>query len=999
MNKKFSTLLVSMLLSGGLFSANAQVQKWPKDVADNGFYHVLKVHASDNTVPYSSSYSISLEEDVLVQETDFTAVTKSNAWTVSAVTVNGKTIGFEFTNANGSKLQFDANGDYTPKASDAVYSVFKFDNKVLKAVNGQGSFIAGKFVEQVGSGYKLSANGTSTLMYTLPIYEQSATELNAQLEDGFAITIGKTKGDANNNPAKLIWDGAYDELEGNVFTGKLTAEAQADGSVMLKNEASKYIVLTKDKWGNLSNSLQGIQLSGYKFTTMTSAQIAASNKILATTFRFTQPNAITAEPLEIKAIESSSNEYELMVAGVNGTYYLTTGDASDALNDDSQRVGAASFTNNWTSGNGTTENTYVKFGDDNYVDYAIFNDAIWNIAQTELNADGKTVETLVAGPSCDPSSAWVPAAQVALAYPEGQWLWNGETFVNRESGRDQFLRGLRKVEGKDNVFTKGRFVYTFTKVGEPGNTELGYLNAYSNDALLQKAFYIGTPVKATNDTVYLAKDEDGALYLSAEKDEAIAFRLERRTFWNDTHTETSQLVKHYTTYASSKTTTGYGKDALNLSQYYVTDASTGDWLSYDNTNKKFILSDTYGYFSLVFKNKDLNTYNIVQFLFTEDEYDNNGNYLNEKYEGSEFCSASKLYGAHNTAELKAADAAYEYVANDLFVLEEVAAGQHISDIEGETIKLYRDSDKNYMLYEKQDGFLGLENFLDPTFAGENASFYVDSAAGKGSWRQEYLLAVDVVDYEDGYMCPFNPLHNDQTWRDEHNNGKPCADAVKVKDFKTGRYLVNLVDSAKAQSEAGVKDAKNEFMFQNYLSSQPYYKLGFVAATHVEDSLIIASTNDTIIVSSNNFADAKVCDFAFHYVGENSFVIETAYDYKTWIDELTEENKYKATKGWIKYHNGLPVVTPVRTEAEVFTLEANDDATANEDVAVSEVKVIAGEGNVAIVGAAGKKVVVSNILGQVVANTVISSDNATIAAPAGVVIVAVEGEAAVKAIVK
>ena len=53
----------------------------------------------------------------------------------------------------------------------------------------------------------------------------------------------------------------------------------------------------------------------------------------------------------------------------------------------------------------------------------------------------------------------------------------------------------------------------------------------------------------------------------------------------------------------------------------------------------------------------------------------------------------------------------------------------------------------------------------------------------------------------------------------------------------------------------------------------------------------------------------------------------------------------------------------------------------------------------ITGAAGKKVVVSNILGQVVANTVVSSDNVTIAVPTGVVVVAVEGEAAVKAIVK
>ena len=88
-------------------------------------------------------------------------------------------------------------------------------------------------------------------------------------------------------------------------------------------------------------------------------------------------------------------------------------------------------------------------------------------------------------------------------------------------------------------------------------------------------------------------------------------------------------------------------------------------------------------------------------------------------------------------------------------------------------------------------------------------------------------------------------------------------------------------------------------------------------------------------------------------------------------------------------------------ALIFNIEkgsADDMATDNEEIATSEVTVIAGEGNT-IAGAAGKKVVVSNILGQVVANTVITSDNATIAAPAGVVVVAVEGEEAVKAIIK
>ncbi len=1005
MNKKFSTLLVSMLLAGGLFSANAQVKVWPKDVADKEFYHVLKVHDSKSDAPYSESYSISLD-GTLTAEKGFTAVTKANAWKVSAIKVNGGVIGFEFTNANGAKLQFDENGKYTAQASKAVYTVFKFDNAILKAVGKDGKIITDRCVTQVGDSYELVANGTSMVMYTLPTHMLSTGELNAQLEGGFAITIGKTKGD-NNEPNKLIWDGAYSDLEGNVFTGKLTAIQTADG-IMLKNEAGKYIVLTTDKWGNLSNSLQGKDKSGYKFTTMTSEQMSDSKKILAKTFKFTQPNAITGEPLEVVAGEG----YELMVAGVNGTYYLTTGDANDPVNVEdfvseiknsnlSQLVGAASFTNNW-NGSTTTENTYVKLGDDNNVNYAIFNDAVWNITQTEYDANGKVIETLVAGPSCDSKFAWVPAAQVALAYPEGQWLWNGDVFVNRESGRSQAINGLRKIEGKTLTFSNGNFTYTFTKVGEPStNYTDGYLSKYTNDDLLQKAFRIATPVKATGDTVYLAKDEDGALFLSDDKAEAVAFRLAKATFENDGNTKNSQVVRHYTRYASDKTQNGYANDVMNMSQYIVTEAATDEVLAYDSRAQKFILSDDEddAYESLTFKYKAENLFNIVQNLSTvDDNRGANGSYIGEEF--TAFCGASKLYGAHNTAELKQADAAYAFVANDLFILDEVGAEQHVSNIEGDTIKIFREADHNYFLFENK-GFLDLKNFLDPAY--KNAAIYADSAAGKGTWRQEYLLAVGVHEHKDGMMCPFNPLHNDQTWRDEHNNGKPCADAVKVKDFKTGRYLVNLVDSAKAQAEAGVKDAQNIYKFQNYGNAgEPYYRLGFVAATHVEDSLIIASTNDTIIVSSNDFGQAKVCDFAFHYVDADrtTFVIETAYDYEEEIDDLTEEVKYTATKGWVKYHNGLPVVTPKRSEAEVFTLEqTSENPTANETIATSEVTVIAGEGNVTIAGAAGKKVVISNILGQVVANTVISSDNAVIAAPAGVVVVAVEGEEAVKAIVK
>ena len=110
-------------------------------------------------------------------------------------------------------------------------------------------------------------------------------------------------------------------------------------------------------------------------------------------------------------------------------------------------------------------------------------------------------------------------------------------------------------------------------------------------------------------------------------------------------------------------------------------------------------------------------------------------------------------------------------------------------------------------------------------------------------------------------------------------------------------------------------------------------------------------------------------------------------------------------GWVKIQNGVPVIVSAEFEteaaqADVFNVEVTEGgATANDEITTSEVTIIAGEGNVTIANAAGKKVVVSNILGQVVATQVLTSDNAVIAAPQGVVVVAVEGEEAVKAIVR
>ena len=121
----------------------------------------------------------------------------------------------------------------------------------------------------------------------------------------------------------------------------------------------------------------------------------------------------------------------------------------------------------------------------------------------------------------------------------------------------------------------------------------------------------------------------------------------------------------------------------------------------------------------------------------------------------------------------------------------------------------------------------------------------------------------------------------------------------------------------------------------------------------------------------------------------------------------------AHAAWLKMQNGCLVLTrgdsnfdAAKTGSDgalifnaIRPTDADDMVTSNDEVSVEGVSVVAGNGTVTVQGAAGKSVVITNILGKVVAETVLTSDNATIAVPAGIVAVAVDGEEAVKTIVK
>lgn len=202
-------------------------------------------------------------------------------------------------------------------------------------------------------------------------------------------------------------------------------------------------------------------------------------------------------------------------------------------------------------------------------------------------------------------------------------------------------------------------------------------------------------------------------------------------------------------------------------------------------------------------------------------------------------------------------------------------------------------------------------------------------------------------------------------------------------IKGGNFLYNSTDSATYYA------ARKNYRFNMENQADGAAKLIFKAGELVSsDTLSTTVDGKQVLVAEKDNAPKKIKGNLANF------------QYQIILDE-TGGDEYVIRQGgqYVSQYNNYFYMNADKKKAVRFLIESQSAPTANEGVEVSEVKVIAGNGNVQIAGAAGKKVVISNILGQVVANTVISSDNATIAAPAGVVVVAVEGEAAVKAIVK
>ena len=259
-----------------------------------------------------------------------------------------------------------------------------------------------------------------------------------------------------------------------------------------------------------------------------------------------------------------------------------------------------------------------------------------------------------------------------------------------------------------------------------------------------------------------------------------------------------------------------------------------------------------------------------------------------------------------------------------------------------------------------------------------------------------------------------------TMSDENN------DAIIVDEANADGFYLHVTDRnaivpsfyiSKGMGEGSTAESERMFLFNPIDSAQyqvnmdydPDYQLDVNATKAVFKSGILNETRDTLSLTVKGEVTKKVAMKSNNqqnvWGGLNRFkvqIIETedgdAYYYirQPKADKNNSETWYLANindkAAWVSKDNGM--VPPY-----AFAIEAIEAPTANEGVATSEVKVIAYDGAINIKNAAGKNVVISTILGQIVANEVLTSDNATIAVPAGIAIVSVDGEEAVKVSVK
>ncbi len=937
---------------------------------------------------------------------DLEAVAETNTdnvlWKVIETAVEGgKSYQYQFVNKAGEYLNLDDAVFTNTEAGTKYTNGFVLFNKAGKAVNSNNGVPA--------------TTGTAATwgLYEAAPKAYTAEELNKFEGAGFSLTIDTKK------DAKATIKGA------DMFAGKLTATGEAN--YQLQTADGKFIVLLQKgadnaAWGTGSDmNGEGTYQRGYKFSTV--KEVEAEGKYLSY-FRISHASGSDSKDLIVEVMTDATGSTafgRLYIAKVNGEYLLTT--TNDKATTDVYPYVVAG------NGNAVTLKALVEGG--RFVNISYANSKKVTGDGGNLDRFGK-VYTVGLKDNGDMEVGYAKLnTEVLASSPETQWAISGKdgaiVFANREQPTVKtealalYATATPDVYSIEKVLSNGTVSFRDTiRLTYVENTKKfdGFMFAKENQLRNQR--YNLSAVNKINEVtqqMYWAENTGThKIGLDGDSENASEWKLsfDKKDLVVDGVTtkdaliDTVLVISTVNIIKDNKVTAV--PDTLAILPYIFQNAANSEYVKFNDKSMedgKFYICDKdkveANATRFALKMRPDSTYHFVTLDMDNTNSDNTDvtDYANP--------FSDKLYGDRINNWLGNASNYSVAKGNDLMAVTPIDVPEYRQVAFGDTIRIYREENDSQVMYEKRDAsvlvegkapsFLNIDNVNQ--FEKINPAIFVDTAyvnreAGENT-RYQYLLAVNVEEKTDA-ICPLNPEHNTQAWRDEHNNGKPCPDAVKSHYLK-GRFLINLMDTANVY-EAKQLHSKNPYIDRNE-AGEVLAKLAFVEGYHLNDTLFIQRGNGEYVKLELDAPEFNIAKFAFHYVNyaEGTFKIQTQA--KNWKDgDLDVEDKV-SNDGYLKWINGTVVVAHGKEQGDVFNLNEDETriSTANEGINASEVSVIAKEGAVIINGAAGKKVTISNVLGQTIANTVLSSDNAQISAPAGIVVVAVEGEAAVKAIVK
>lgn len=999
-------MTMGLLTAGALFTtANAQTTEEVADTQFNGSKYYYLANENGGTYSYIGGQSVkkgTAEQYTALNttaETDKDVVSGDGAylWAISHVTRNGKSY-FTFKNKKtGTLLSFATDGTITTAvdAGKANELTWLDENKYIQAGKVIQAVDASHQIGLSSTTWSMSSSGVNIQVFVQDEASVSVDDLNAALGNGFALSFPAV----NPQPKENIFD---QKIKAYNFAGETWATS-------LSLPSGTYFAVSAPKGGIVDeatfrastfiavdpvnhfgiNALKRADGVGFAFklvsgenlvmTANTSKeQVYAGNAafMVSEMDNVNKPGEYTLKLSSVRVKKDAAKDDQAPVSDIyvdaitsTGTTYVTTTSkpttakctistsnmlkASELLSKDAPSVFNVLFVSN--------EKDVTKSGSSEYGKYL------------GLKVESSNYELFAQGPD-----------YVNLNAPQNQWV-------------------VTKVEGQKFTFTN-REVNTY-------NTSTGAATGLSFTASLRKTDEANVyEVNAESKTFTYAYVEDNSYTISSSKDlstvDGLKIKLIPATvtpsagYADYSDAELAELARLKFTVGSNvlykdlylkaeyrgsvPSSVAATQEALDAAEWEIikfdcsaaeSDVAKSDTI-YGSTKYAYIVKGEET------KTKDVKDIAIVSYAFKL-HMDGKAYYLKESNTSSGYSlSLDQKDDVENAPR---------------FIVKENKNGSAYL-ITADTERKYTgiiNKDAKGLALDSQNGSLTQEGIYT-TAKDVKARFYVvrdvatpslPSIARHASFQALTGGFVAVGEANDAVIAPTSADAENLTF---------WLDTADTKAYTPSFYISKGVDTTANAPRMFLYNAKDSASYYNPGSASQVtdnnYKLvdGSIKAIFRSATLTGIDTLSTVVAAKETEVTAKN--------GLNNF------KYQIILKDANVEGEYiiksVSNANYIFNLNGKLGFTNDKSKALVVTVENGIIPTSNEGIeAESSINVIAGNGTIEIQGAAGKKVSVTNVLGKSIAETVLTSDNATIAAPAGIVVVAVEGETAVKAVVK